>query len=117
MGEDIFAHSSILRAFEVANSDKSDCFDQQEFMEMISDPVLSEDLNDLGVRIDLADGIDMFAAFDKGQKGFVTLSEFVTGMQQLRDGVTSRQILTLYGAILRVGRMLVEMKDQQSPHT
>merc|ERR1712137_383930 len=56
-------------------------------------------------------------ALDKGQKGCVTCSDFLNGMQQIRDGVTSKQILTLYGAILRVGEMLVEMKDEQYPQT
>lgn len=111
------SHTSILKAFECADVNNSDSLDQWEFIEMLSNPAIVQDLGELGVRLDIADARDIFAAFDKGQKGHVSSAEFLTGMQQLRDGVTSRQMLTLHGTILRVDGMLVEMKDRQFRRT
>jgi len=87
-----------FKAFKNATAHKGGtdhCMTKQEFRDTISDKEVKEELNELGIDVGTFDSDDLFTCFDRSANGVLCFHEFQEGMEELRVGVTGKQVFKL----------------------
>mmetsp|Transcript_69973 Transcript_69973/g.177590 ORF Transcript_69973/g.177590 Transcript_69973/m.177590 type:complete len:541 (-) Transcript_69973:65-1687(-) len=87
-----------FKAFKKATAGKDGtdhCMSKQEFRDTILDKEMKEELNDLGIDLDTFESDDLFRCFDRSANGVLCFHEFQEGMEELRVGVTGKQVFKL----------------------
>lgn len=97
-----------FKAFKEADREGTHLIGKEQFLEVLQDSHVRKELEDCGVDLESFDPEDIFQCFDSKASGTITWSEFRSGMEELRLGVTPKQIFKLEVSLRRAVRECCE---------
>jgi len=93
-----------LKAFRQADIHGRHMIGKEQFMNVLQSPAVRDELDASGVNIGAFDLDDLFECFDSKASGAISWNEFRQGMEELRIGVTPKQIFKLEVSLQRATR-------------
>jgi len=85
----------LLATFQASDQSKDNSIDFKEFVSMMANPEIHKELGKAGIKLTGLDAREMFEFFDLDASGQLGWKEFTTGMQDIRRGLTRKQLLKL----------------------